>query len=91
MTLQTANMTTTIQISTPVLPNQKMADTLTERIKTLVTDGSTVKVIFYQCGFDSYGLNSFDVLALDTAKHELTELRNSVMVELFTTLFHNSK
>jgi hypothetical protein len=83
-------MTTTIQISTPVLPNADMSRTLTERISKLVPDG-TVKVTFHTSGFDSFGQNSFDVLAMDAARHELIELRNSVMVELFTALFHNSK
>jgi hypothetical protein len=81
-------MTLNIQISTPVIPNDSMKATLTECIVSLFPD-DTVKVSFHTSGFDSYGQNSFDVLAMDAARHELTDVRNSVMVALFTKMFQN--
>jgi hypothetical protein len=79
-----------IEISAPVVPSQKMADKIGMQIKTML-ENDDVDIRFYESGKDVYGLNQFDIIAIDQDKHELIEVRNAVMTLLFNTFFGNKK
>jgi hypothetical protein len=82
--------TTTVQITSPVLPNEAMKSLLSERIKALVPKGDC-NIGFYNSGFDSFGQLKFDVFVMDSDRHELDDLRNTIITELFSVLFQNTK
>jgi hypothetical protein len=83
-------MTIRIEITAPIEPNTKSANKLTKVIKAALNNDN-VEVRFFESRIDLYGHKNFDVLALDSARRELTDVRNTVVVALFNTFFQNGK
>lgn len=78
-----------VQITTPVLPNEKMQKQIIARIIGVIK-APKYNITIHESGIDSYGQKKFDVLVMDAEFSELNDLRNEVISEYFNLLYKNS-